>query len=144
MFAERFDRSIVFLWGGWVSDIEADDATDLLEDKAERRWQIAACVEVTPYTAADVTRREFEAQANVFDVLQLMRTLNQSFTLDALKKRYHYQESRGSQEVTDGQSDGAADGAGGDEDADGGGDGGGGKDDGGGKDGGDGRDGGDK
>ena len=101
LFRQRYDPTIVFLWNSYANNIDVGEVTEVLEDGMERRWQVAVCTEEEPYTLADISRREFEQRKRTFDVIQLMQTLNQSFTEDAFKDRYSYKEPVGTQETTD-------------------------------------------
>ena len=70
--------------------------TDVLVDSTNRRMHVATCTKVEPATAADVTRREFEALrsgtfGNSFADMQAMKAYQQAFTLKALEARYELQ-----------------------------------------------------
>lgn len=96
-FAKRYERTIVFLWGGIVRDLEVGENTGILEDATERRYQLAVCDQVLPLTVEDVTRREFEMLKRVFAYSQVGLAMQQSFSSEALKARYHYVEAEGRQ-----------------------------------------------
>ncbi|MGE3173150.1 MAG: hypothetical protein AB7O97_11045 [Planctomycetota bacterium] len=92
---KRFERTIEFLWGGMVNALDAGEATDILEDGAEKRYQVAACTAVAPLTAADITRRDFAVVRNNFGAGRTQEAMQQSFELEALKERYRYEEPQG-------------------------------------------------
>src|SRR5262249_34393718 len=89
-FAKRFDRTVVFLWGGALPSLELGECTDRPEDTVERRWQMAAVEQVEPLQPSDIRRREFEEQRHDFAFTQMVEAMRQSFTLEALKDRYSY------------------------------------------------------
>jgi len=95
----RFDKTndptVVFLFRG-QSQIKLDETTDVLVDSTNRRMHVATCTKVEPATAADVTRREFEALRTgsfgfSFADLQAAKSYQQAFTLKALETRYDLQ-----------------------------------------------------
>jgi hypothetical protein len=87
--------------------------TDVLEDTQNRRWVMAACDDVTPRKKEEVTRREFMARRRSFAESQVMLATRQSFTLEALKDRYHYvQPGRQEERKGDGQPPGGQSGGG--------------------------------
>ncbi|MFM1871680.1 MAG: hypothetical protein RL398_1102 [Planctomycetota bacterium] len=101
-FDKSFDPTVVFLWQNH-SDLEVGDATDVLADKTNRRWHVAACLAEAPLTAADVTRREFEGLRSSFGFSfadqQAFEAFQQAFTKEALETRFGYESAVGQQEV---------------------------------------------
>ena len=100
------DKAVGFLWGGAGKELKAGEATDVLEDVGNRRWILGVCDVVEPLAATDVPRREFAMQqrnyhfsALTFAEDRVRAAIAQSFTLDALKKRYDFQEETGEQET---------------------------------------------
>lgn len=90
---ERFPRTVLYLWrmpDPPVADLDEGEATDILEDVQERRWQIALCTAEEPLTEADIPRRSFAAAQRTFGWFRMRQAIAQSFTLDALKQRYKY------------------------------------------------------
>lgn len=102
-FNKRYDRTVVFLWGGIVNALEQGESTDIVEDTVERRYQIAVCDKVEPLTLADLSRKEFAQKKLSFALIEVSKALNQSYSMDALKARYDYREPEGRQLVTDKQ-----------------------------------------
>ncbi len=98
-FDKRYERTVGFLWAGIVNDLEAGESTDIVEDTAERRYQIAVCDSVESMTIADLTRREFSQKRLLFPVVETSTAMSQSYSWDALKQRYAYQEPEGRQIV---------------------------------------------
>ncbi len=98
-FDKRNDRTVAFLWGGLVNELDAGESTDIVEDTMERRYQIAVCDSVESLTIADLTRREFSQKRLLFPVVEMSTALSQSFSWDALKQRYAYNEPEGRQIV---------------------------------------------
>ena len=98
-FDKRNDRTVAFLWGGLVNDLEVGESTDIVEDTVERRYQIAVCDSVESLTVADLTRREYSQKRLLFPVVEMSTALSQSFSWDALKQRYAYNEPEGRQIV---------------------------------------------
>lgn len=98
-FDKRHDRTVAFLWGGIVNDLEVGESTEIVEDTTERRYQIAVCDTVEPMTIADLSRREFSQKRLLFPVVETSTAMSQSFSWDALKQRYAYQEPEGRQIV---------------------------------------------
>lgn len=96
-FDKRFDRTVVFLWGGLVNELEVGDATDVVEDTVERRYQAAVCEQLEPLTMADLTRRELSQKKLLFPLLETMEAMSQSFSMEALQQRYQYKEPVGRQ-----------------------------------------------
>ena len=91
-FDKTYDHTVVFLMRS-QSQLKLDETTDVLVDSTNRRMHVATCTKVEPATAADVTRREFEALrsgtfGNSFADLQAMKAYQQAFTLKALETRY--------------------------------------------------------
>ncbi len=98
-FRQRSEPTVAFLWGGRINDLDAGKASDVLEDTAERRWQFAVVTEVEPLGIEDITRREFAVNRRMFAPSQVSSAMQQSFTLDALSKRYQLERNRGQQVV---------------------------------------------
>lgn len=98
-FDKRNDRTVAFLWGGLVNELEVGESTDIVEDTVERRYQIAVCDSVESLTVADLTRREYSQKRLLFPVVEMSTALSQSFSWDALKQRYAYNEPEGRQIV---------------------------------------------
>lgn len=98
-FDKRNDRTVAFLWGGLVNELDAGESTDIVEDTMERRYQIAVCDSVEALTIADLTRREYSQKRLLFPVVEMSTALSQSFSWDALKQRYAYNEPEGRQIV---------------------------------------------
>lgn len=96
-FDKRYERTVVFLWGGLVNELEVGEATDIVEDTVERRYQIAVCEQLDPLTVEDLTRREYSQKRLLFPLFETMEALTQSFTMEALRLRYDYQEPVGRQ-----------------------------------------------
>ena len=91
-FDKNYDHTVVFLMRG-QSQLKLDETTDVVVDSTNRRMHVATCTKVEPATAADVTRREFEALRTgsyglSFADLQARKAYMQAFTLTALEKRY--------------------------------------------------------
>ncbi|HZN40579.1 MAG TPA: hypothetical protein VFD82_17375 [Planctomycetota bacterium] len=91
-FDKTYDPTVVFLFRS-QSQIKVDETTDVLVDSTNRRMHVATCAKVEPATAADVTRREFEAlrsgtYGNSFADMQAGKAYQQAFTLKALESRY--------------------------------------------------------
>ncbi|HEU4419607.1 MAG TPA: hypothetical protein VFT55_11760 [Planctomycetota bacterium] len=94
-FDKTYDHTVVFLMRS-QSQLKLDETTDVLVDSTNRRMHVATCTKVEPATAADVTRREFEALrsgtfGNSFADMQAMKAYEQAFTLKALETRYDLQ-----------------------------------------------------
>ncbi|MEQ1633298.1 MAG: hypothetical protein ABL997_13055, partial [Planctomycetota bacterium] len=98
-FNKRFDRTVVFLWGGLVNTLEVGESTDIVEDTVERRYQVAVCDKVEALTVEDLTRREYSQKKLLFPLIEMSTAMNQSFSMDALKQRYTYSEPEGRQIV---------------------------------------------
>jgi hypothetical protein len=98
-FDKRYDRTIAFLWGGLVNELDAGEATDIAEDTMERRYQIAVVDSLEPLTVADLTRREFSQKKMLFPLIETSTALSQAFSWEALKQRYSYVEPEGRQIV---------------------------------------------
>ena len=101
-FDKAFDPTVVYLWQNH-SDLEVGAATDVEQDRTNRRWVVAACLAEAPLTAADVTRREFEMLRTTFGFSfadqQAFEAYQQAFTKKALEQRYGYKSATGTQEV---------------------------------------------
>lgn len=101
-FDKAYDPTVVYLWQNH-SDLKAGEATDVEQDRTNRRWVVASCLEVAPLTAADVTRREFENLRTTFGFSfadqQAFTAYQQAFTKKALEQRYDYQAVVGTQET---------------------------------------------
>jgi hypothetical protein len=82
-----------------VNELDAGESTDIVEDTMERRYQIAVCDSVESLTIADLTRREFSQKRLLFPVVEMSTALSQSFSWEALKQRYAYNEPEGRQIV---------------------------------------------
>lgn len=101
-FDKAFDPAVVYVWQNH-SDLEVGAATDVEQDRTNRRWVVAACLAEAPLTAADVTRREFEMLRTQFGFSfadqQAFEAYQQAFTKKALEARYDYKAAVGTQEV---------------------------------------------
>jgi hypothetical protein len=102
-FDKAFDPTVVFLFRDH-SELKLDETTGLVRDDANRRWHVAVCTKVEPLTAADVTRREFEAMRTYggiysFATQQTYVGYGQAFTREALEKRYAFHRPVGEQQV---------------------------------------------
>lgn len=101
-FDKRFDPTVVFLFQGRADQLAVGEATDVLEDPAKKRWHVAVCEKVEPMQISDLTRREVEqargfagwdqntGKVFTFAESRLSRAIQQSFSLEALEKRFHY------------------------------------------------------
>jgi hypothetical protein len=103
-FDKSYDHTVVFLMRS-QSQLKVDETTDVLVDSTNRRMHVATCTKVEPATAADVTRREFEALrsgtfGNSFADMQAMKAYQQAFTLKALETRYELQRPGETAETT--------------------------------------------
>ncbi len=96
-FKKSYDSAVVFLWGGIVNDLKVGECTAVTEDTTERRYQLAVCDTVEKLTANDVSRREFETAKRNFGLMQVTTAMRQSFSMDALRKRYSFVEPEGRQ-----------------------------------------------
>ncbi len=100
-FDKAFDKTVVYLWQNH-SDLEVGAATDVEQDRTNRRWVVAACLSEAPLTAADATRREFEMLRTTFGFSfadqQAFTAYQQAFTKQALTERYDYKSAVGTQE----------------------------------------------
>jgi len=70
-------------------------------EPTDRRWLMAVCEAVEPLTVADVPHREYEQQRTnykyagiSFAESQVRKALAQSFSKEALEKRYHFTEDK--------------------------------------------------
>jgi hypothetical protein len=97
LFKDRFERTVVFLWGSLVNQLKAGESTTVVEDTTERRYQFANCDKVEPLTAADVTRREFVMTKTRFPAARIQQAIRQSFSLKALHERFKYLDPAGRQ-----------------------------------------------
>lgn len=99
-FDARYDPTVVFLWRN-QSQLKVDEATDVLQDTTARRYLVAICIKVEPLTADDITRREFEALrvglGMPFARLQVLSSMGQAFSREALEARYQFQKAVGTQ-----------------------------------------------
>jgi hypothetical protein len=104
-FAKQSDKAVVFLWSRDQRNMKVGDVSDILEDTIDRRWLMAVCEAVEPLTVADVPHKEYEQQRTnykgagiSFAESQVRKALAQSFSRDALKARYDFNEDKPQQE----------------------------------------------
>ncbi|MEM7200316.1 MAG: hypothetical protein AAF628_08635 [Planctomycetota bacterium] len=114
-FRERHEGPVAFLWGDGtaspeVLELEEGESTGVLEDTAGRALYLAVCESRQPATLGDLTRREVVMARNDLARTRPMQALRQSFTIEALEKRYNYQLPSGSRDAGEPEA-AAADGA---------------------------------
>lgn len=90
---ERFPKPVQYLfWFGSIEDLDEGEATDLLEDATGRARHLAVVKEVEPATVADLTRKQLLQARRYAGSMRRVEAVLQSFTLDALRARYGWQE----------------------------------------------------
>lgn len=102
-FDKRFDPTVVFLWRGY-SKLKEGESTGVVQDFTNRRYMVGVCTKVEPLTAADVTRREFEALRTgegfvSFAAQQVFQAYDNAFTREAIEKRYLLKRPAGEMRV---------------------------------------------
>ena len=111
-FKHRYDPAVAFLFNAH-SELDENEATDVLQDAGERRYYAAVCTEVEPLTPADVTRREFEQLRTFlgqsFATLQARNAQQQAFSKEALAERYDFEQATGRQAEPTASTDSAGD-----------------------------------
>jgi hypothetical protein len=91
-FYDSYPPEVRFLFSDpKVTGLAQGESTDILEDVTNRAHYLPVCVEVRKGTVADVTRRELSAQRETFAATRVAEALQQSFSIDAFRKRYAYQ-----------------------------------------------------
>ncbi|MCA8973494.1 MAG: hypothetical protein KDC98_02175 [Planctomycetes bacterium] len=106
-FDKRYDPTTVFLFRNH-SELDEGEATGVVQDVTNRRWQAAFCAAVEPLTDSDVERREFEQVRKGYGFanssyasLQAGMAYSQAYTLEAIKQRYQVESPAGTQVVDD-------------------------------------------
>lgn len=101
-FDKAFDATVAYLWRTH-GKMKVGEASDVENDKTNRRWHVAACVTETPLTAADISRREFELSRSQFGFSfadqQALTAFQQAFTKEALEQRFGFESAVGQQEA---------------------------------------------
>src|SRR5262249_26563738 len=94
------DKAAAFLWQR-EQHMNVGDVSDILEDTIDRRWLMAVCKAVDPLQIDDVPHKEFEMQRTNYNFSglsfaesQVRKALAQSFSKDALEKRYKFTEDK--------------------------------------------------
>lgn len=98
-FDKRYERTIAFLWGGIVNELDAGECSDIVEDATERRYQMAVCDSVEPMAPSDLTRSEYSRNLQRFPTEATTVAMMQSFDWEAIKQRFAYQDPVGRQAV---------------------------------------------
>src|SRR5262249_14000802 len=100
-FAKQSDKAALFLWQREQRNMNVGDISDLPEDALDRRWLMAVCESVEPVQVTDVPHREFEQQRTSykgsslsFAESQVRKAITQSFSKEALEKRYKFTEDK--------------------------------------------------
>jgi hypothetical protein len=82
-----------FFYQNHVKDLQAGDATALLDDLAGRAKRIAIVKSVEPATQADFLRRDLLQARREAEQGRTLEAVSQSFSIDALKQRYKWQSA---------------------------------------------------
>jgi hypothetical protein len=109
-FARQSDKAVVYLWSGVGRNLKVTEATDIVEDMGNRRYLMASCEKVEPLQANDVPRKEFALQQRNYQYQglsfaehQVRKAIEQSYTMDGIKARYHFKEDGRDDAPTDGK-----------------------------------------
>lgn len=102
-FDKRYDPTVVYLWSSQTS-LKEGDATDVLQDMAQRRYHVAVCTKVEPVGDADLTRRDFESLRTgdgmyTFATQQAVGAYQRAFTREAIELRYELKRPAGEQRM---------------------------------------------
>ena len=98
-FADRFDEATRFLFArAEVSDkasgLKEGEASELLDDPTGRAKHLVICTKLEEATLEQLTRRQILQERSKFIEKRLEAAVAQSFTLEALKKRYQWSEPK--------------------------------------------------
>lgn len=93
-FQEDAPARVRFLWNnGSLKQLKEGESTDLLDDMTNRAQHLAVVQKIEPGTLADLTRRELLSQRRGFESERLTQTVAQSFSLEALRKGWGYENT---------------------------------------------------
>jgi hypothetical protein len=94
-FSERYPEDIQFLFGNAeVRELKEGESSELLDDTTGRALHLAVAVRRETGTVAHLTRRELATARKSFAQRRLAAFVAQSFTLEALEERWHYERLR--------------------------------------------------
>ena len=97
-FDDRYADNVKFLFKDpqasvIIKELQPGDATDILDDKTGRALYLAVCEARDQAVLGDLSRRQILKARAAFQRERMQQTLQQSFTLDALKARWKYESA---------------------------------------------------
>ena len=91
-FRQRYAEDVQFLYGDEaVTELQADEVTDILEDATGRALHLAQCTAREQAQVSDLTRRQMMEARDRFAEERIVRAMAQSFSDEALEKRWGLQ-----------------------------------------------------
>ncbi|MGE0143162.1 MAG: hypothetical protein AB7I19_00120 [Planctomycetota bacterium] len=91
---DAYSADVRMLWGNSVvTELKAGDATDVLNDPTQRKRYVAVCTEVAKGGIEHLTRRQLLESAESESRKRAALGVMQSFSLEALRKRYDWKEA---------------------------------------------------
>ena len=88
-FAHRYSNVVRSLFGdSAITEFDVDDATEIKEDSFNEVTLMAVCKKVEKAKIEQISRRQWLAKRKDFAGSQMRAAIDQSFTLEALKKGY--------------------------------------------------------
>ncbi|MEZ5962730.1 MAG: hypothetical protein R3F56_02675 [Planctomycetota bacterium] len=93
-FRDDSPKRVAFLWGqGSLRDLKEGEATDMLEDFTNRAHHMAVVEKIEPGSIADLSRAEILKARSMFEDSRMVEAVSQSFSLDALRKGWGYENT---------------------------------------------------